>query len=31
MGWLDSFKRIKDPIRGTAQIVSMTASSSPRR
>ncbi len=25
MGWFDGFKRIKDPVRGTAQIVSLTA------
>ena len=25
MGWFDGFKRIKDPVRGSAQIVTMTA------
>lgn len=25
MGWFDGFKRIKDPVRGTAQVVSATA------
>ena len=24
MGWFDRYKRIKDPVRGTAQVVSVT-------